>query len=1188
MDFIDKYLDLYQKFKADLIPFQAEKKLLIEKINQTKHTRSKQLFSERNENRENWFQLLDLFYLLGLGKITNENEIFISLLTSTARDKSWQDSLISDFGRCCESFNEVEKSLLKGVILTSYSENLASGFCCDYNTLTSVISWSIKSPIEWLKLVLDNEKNKTYNKLCVLTEKAIFPIYRQEDNAEYSALFQPYIKIANESLKRDFGIHINLEKEYKEVINLAKWYREDEELKELEYKVKKKIKPNDYAYSKQYLTLAKKDAQKHLIALLYFRSLEHQFIDKCISTLVNSLKSYDRETIDQLLIILSYYTYKFPYRILLKILKIYLKEHKLDDELRESISKLDLKRQPNIAYKLNELITDNLEDTEKSVIELFQLTGLKRFLIFYSSDYYSDFGIESNAGYIKDWKETFDFLTPIIPIKVHNSNGSKPFYGNKSSSLEIKAANNSYIIGNSDWPGDIRTDTFLEDINKILYEQKVPYQLAVFVYEIHPLRHRRRNTTYYEAYINPLTQNQFDEIKNDLIDFGKFPELEELGINKNLNFYPTEKEPMSMLLTPSERKKLKEAKLGDNKFLNDESWLWFKQQYIDQFENAKLWYELMHWIVSFPKSGKASQKWMKGTYEAIKPIGYDKYIDQLSVLINDSLEQPFWFEKGNERLMFGFVCSCTFEDNQKAAYILQNVGNAGYKKIRGVGATNARIGNAALNALVIAGTPEAFNALSMMRAKTKYTTFQKALDIRIKGFAANSKWSVEELADRVVPGFDIKEGKVSILFGEHSATIIPSQTKTSIQWISKDGKTYKSFPKAWKDYLPVKQKEIKGIKKDIVSTIKNQLKRVQQFWLDDRVWEVKDWKKFFLEQPLMRIVVQNLIWRMGEQTFVLHNERLVGFQDQVFTLPSTGEVTLWHPVTATSEEMEGWKDFLFENKVKQAFRQVFREAYPKAATEMNATESLRFADHFLEVNKLYAIAPTVNWEFKYVHEGYNRPRQYVSSQDFTVHFNTAGYSRFTAYFPTKEIYFEKGDTRKINGYRNIQKKKVKIKISEIPTIVFSELMRDIDLFIATCTVANDPVWESKIENWRDYEKTFNYGKFSKNASAKVRKEIIEILLPILKIDTKVSIEGNYVEVKGKLNTYKINLGSGHAMIKSSNKHLNIMPAAKTEKSIKRKAWFPVEDDSILYLILGKCLLLMDDDKIEIDGVKDEL
>ena len=81
------------------------------------------------------------------------------------------------------------------------------------------------------------------------------------------------------------------------------------------------------------------------------------------------------------------------------------------------------------------------------------------------------------------------------------------------------------------------------------------------------------------------------------------------------------------------------------------------------------------------------------------------------------------------------------------------------------------------------------------------------------------------------------------------------------------------------------------------------------------------------------------------------------------------------------------------------------------------------------------------------------------------------------------------------------------------------------------------------------------------------------------IGINATFEKNYLVVQGKLNKYRINLGSGFAQLANSQKHINLLPDIQPVKKSK-KVHFPIQNDETLYIILAKAKFLVNDDKID--------
>jgi hypothetical protein len=151
-------------------------------------------------------------------------------------------------------------------------------------------------------------------------------------------------------------------------------------------------------------------------------------------------------------------------------------------------------------------------------------------------------------------------------------------------------------------------------------------------------------------------------------------------------------------------------------------------------------------------------------------------------------------------------------------------------------------------------------------------------------------------------------------------------------------------------------------------------------------------------------------------------------------------------------------------------------------------------------------------------------------------------------------------------------------LEEIPPLVFSEVMRDVDMFVGVASVGNDPAWSDggPEGRYRDYWQSYSFGEL--NASAKIRKEVLERLVPKLKIATRCSFLDKFLVVKGALRTYKIHLGSGNILMEPNDQYLCIVP--KQGDGTSEPVLLPFEGDRTLSLIISKAFLLADDTKIK--------
>jgi len=151
-------------------------------------------------------------------------------------------------------------------------------------------------------------------------------------------------------------------------------------------------------------------------------------------------------------------------------------------------------------------------------------------------------------------------------------------------------------------------------------------------------------------------------------------------------------------------------------------------------------------------------------------------------------------------------------------------------------------------------------------------------------------------------------------------------------------------------------------------------------------------------------------------------------------------------------------------------------------------------------------------------------------------------------------------------------------LPEVPPLAFSEVMRDVDLFVGVASVGNDPLWRDNggLAQYRNYWESYSFGELGE--VAKSRKAVLERLVPRLKIGKVSEIRARFLVVEGKRRTYKIHLGSGNILMEPNDQYLCIVPD-RSAKNLTANVFLPFEGDAVLPIILSKALLLMDDDKI---------
>jgi hypothetical protein len=290
-----------------------------------------------------------------------------------------------------------------------------------------------------------------------------------------------------------------------------------------------------------------------------------------------------------------------------------------------------------------------------------------------------------------------------------------------------------------------------------------------------------------------------------------------------------------------------------------------------------------------------------------------------------------------------------------------------------------------------------------------------------------------------------------------------------------------------------------------------------------------------------------------------------------------------------------WRDWLDRHQVRQPFKQAHREIYVLTEAERNTRlYSNRFAAHVLKQHQFHALCGVRGWTNKLrllVDQEFPPASLELPSWNLRAEFwiegagdedtNEAG---TFLYLATDQVRFyalgaPQRTAHASGGYGPDPEADAEpVPLDLIPPLVFSEVMRDVDVFVGVASVGNDPNWSDGGPNgsYREYWQDYAFGDLS--ATAQTRKVVLESLLPRLKIADRCSLGDKFLQVRGDLRTYKIHLGSGNILMSPNDQYLCIV-AKTSAKGQEGKLFLPFDGDSILSQVLSKALLLAEDTKI---------
>jgi hypothetical protein len=362
-----------------------------------------------------------------------------------------------------------------------------------------------------------------------------------------------------------------------------------------------------------------------------------------------------------------------------------------------------------------------------------------------------------------------------------------------------------------------------------------------------------------------------------------------------------------------------------------------------------------------------------------------------------------------------------------------------------------------------------------------------------------------------------------------------------------------------------------------------------------------DWRERHLDHPLVGVIARRLIWTFTEgktsRDAVHHDGQFVDRDGRELEPPGpSATVALWHPIGRPVEEVIAWRDLLERLGVKQPFKQAHREVYLLTDAERRTgTYSNRFAAHILKQHQFHALCAARGWKNRLrlgVDDSYPPATRPLPEWGLRAEFWIEGigdeYTESYAYLylSTDQVRFYPADAAQAmahasgRGYHLWNAEDRPIPLEEVPPLVFSEVMRDVDLFVGVASVGNDPSWADGGPGGRhrDYWERFSFGTLS--ATAQTRKAALERIVPRLRIADRCRFTDKFLVVRGDLRTYKIHLGSGNILMEPNDQYLCIVPKQAASAGPGEKVFLPFEGDAVLSVVLSKALMLADDRKIK--------
>lgn len=430
---------------------------------------------------------------------------------------------------------------------------------------------------------------------------------------------------------------------------------------------------------------------------------------------------------------------------------------------------------------------------------------------------------------------------------------------------------------------------------------------------------------------------------------------------------------------------------------------------------------------------------------------------------------------------------------------------------------------------------------------------KKAAQIGMQNLARNAGygdvtrlvWAMEtELIREMRPYFEPKEIEGVGVYVE-----VDNEGKSELKCV-KGEKSLNAIPAKLKKNPYIE--ELKQVHKNLKDQYARSRIMLEQAMEDETSFYIRELDEL-TRNPVVWPLLKNLVFVSDTDTGFFADRKLVTPDGKTSRQKEDTIVRIAHPVDLYNRDVwHTYQKYLYDKRLRQPFKQVFRELYVKTEEELPAMHSMRYAGCQIQPQKTVAVLKGRRWVANY-EDGLQKV-YYKENIVATIYALADWFSPADIEAPTLEwVAFHE---RK--GYNPIR-------MSEIPEVIFSEVMRDVDLAVSVAHAGGvDPE--------------------ASHSTVEMRRAMVEFTLPLFKL-TNVRLEGSHAFVMGQLANYNIHLGSG-VIHQEAGAAINVLPVHSQHRG---RLFLPfVDEDPKTAEIITKILFFADDRKIKDPFILDQI
>jgi len=366
--------------------------------------------------------------------------------------------------------------------------------------------------------------------------------------------------------------------------------------------------------------------------------------------------------------------------------------------------------------------------------------------------------------------------------------------------------------------------------------------------------------------------------------------------------------------------------------------------------------------------------------------------------------------------------------------------------------------------------------------------------------------------------------------------VVDEQGKAELE-VTKGDKTLKSIPDKYK-----KNKEVEALK-DNKTYLTKQYSRtrlsLEQAMLSQTLFTAAELGKI-LEHPVVKAMLSKLVLFNPETqaSGFWQDGKLLSAEGTLTPLKATDKLLIAHPSHLFyAVQWDLYQKYLFDKEIKQPFKQVFRELYIPTKDELETSNrSERYQGHQVQPQKTVALLRGRGWTVNY-EEGLQKV-YHKEGFRATIYAAADWYTPSDVEAPTLEyvVFYNLKDGKEVP-------------MKEINPVIFSEVMRDVDLVVSVAHVGGvDPE--------------------ASHSTMQMRGALARESARLFKL-TNVEVKERHILVKNEHGDYSLHLGSG--MISRGGLQINVVAVQSQHRG---RVFLPfVDDDPKTAEIISKMKLL---------------